>query len=186
MLVLTSKKSTDYSRLPVVEHYDYLRRIRVPHGVFLSSKGSIRRSDGDGDDDEGSVGSSSLYDGSDVGRISPFDPRPPPGRSDAHHYSRYAPVSFSSSSHSRHLTLVSLSHAKARHAPQNARTTVEFQGCRAFHQFLRKAVMHLTCRHQYRRESSVQLGSISRHPPHRREIISRSHPRTGGHSVRSS
>lgn len=66
----------------MVENYDYLRRIRVPPGVFLSSKGSTRRSDGDGDDDEGSVGSSSLYDGSDLGRISPFELRAPPGRHD--------------------------------------------------------------------------------------------------------
>ena len=72
-----------------MENYDYLRRIRVPHGVFVSAKGSSRRSDGDGDgDDEGSVGSSSLYEGSDVGRISPFDPRSPPGRFGDQHYQR--------------------------------------------------------------------------------------------------
>ncbi|KAF5353545.1 hypothetical protein D9756_007812 [Leucocoprinus leucothites] len=29
---------SDYSRLPVIEHYDYLRNIRVPNGVFISNK----------------------------------------------------------------------------------------------------------------------------------------------------
>ncbi|KAJ3735590.1 Gti1/Pac2 family-domain-containing protein [Lentinula guzmanii] len=28
----------DYTRLPVIENYDYLRRIRVPEGVFVNSK----------------------------------------------------------------------------------------------------------------------------------------------------
>ncbi|KAI0070235.1 hypothetical protein K474DRAFT_1670299 [Panus rudis PR-1116 ss-1] len=31
----------DYSRLPVVENYEYLRNIRVPEGVYSSSKGNI-------------------------------------------------------------------------------------------------------------------------------------------------
>ncbi|KXN85943.1 cAMP-independent regulatory protein pac2 [Leucoagaricus sp. SymC.cos] len=30
--------ASDYSRLPVIEHYDYLRNIRVPNGVFISNK----------------------------------------------------------------------------------------------------------------------------------------------------
>ncbi|KAJ3573276.1 hypothetical protein NP233_g2521 [Leucocoprinus birnbaumii] len=29
---------SDYSRLPNIEHYDYLRNIRVPNGVFISNK----------------------------------------------------------------------------------------------------------------------------------------------------
>ncbi|KAJ4486548.1 Gti1/Pac2 family-domain-containing protein [Lentinula edodes] len=28
----------DYTRLPVIENYDYLRRIRVPEGIFVNSK----------------------------------------------------------------------------------------------------------------------------------------------------
>ncbi|KAH9921620.1 uncharacterized protein B0H18DRAFT_1187227 [Fomitopsis serialis] len=30
----------DYQRLPVVEHYDYLRKIRIPEGVFSSPRGN--------------------------------------------------------------------------------------------------------------------------------------------------
>ncbi|KAF8503870.1 Gti1/Pac2 family-domain-containing protein [Gautieria morchelliformis] len=30
---------SDYTRLPVVEDYDYLRRIRIPNGVYVSAKG---------------------------------------------------------------------------------------------------------------------------------------------------
>lgn len=32
---------TDYTRLPTVESYDYLRRIRVPEGLYFSSKGTL-------------------------------------------------------------------------------------------------------------------------------------------------
>lgn len=31
-------QGNDYTRLPVIESYDYLRDIRVPPGIFLSSK----------------------------------------------------------------------------------------------------------------------------------------------------
>ncbi|KAM5539546.1 hypothetical protein V8D89_006655 [Ganoderma adspersum] len=33
----------DYTRLPVVENYEYLRNIRVPEGIFTSAKGNIAR-----------------------------------------------------------------------------------------------------------------------------------------------
>ncbi|KAF8634730.1 hypothetical protein AX15_000744 [Amanita polypyramis BW_CC] len=35
----------DYVRLPVIESYDYLRGIRVPHGIFVNSKTSTTRND---------------------------------------------------------------------------------------------------------------------------------------------
>lgn len=31
-------KGNDYDRLPVIESYDYLRSIHVPHGIFFNSK----------------------------------------------------------------------------------------------------------------------------------------------------
>ncbi|KAK7455815.1 hypothetical protein VKT23_010849 [Stygiomarasmius scandens] len=45
----------DYSRLPVIEDYDYLRRIRVPPGIFQNSKSPGARLDADGhlDDADG-------------------------------------------------------------------------------------------------------------------------------------
>ncbi|KAI0632562.1 Gti1/Pac2 family-domain-containing protein [Trametes polyzona] len=33
----------DYTRLPVVENYEYLRNLRVPEGIFTSAKGNIAR-----------------------------------------------------------------------------------------------------------------------------------------------
>ncbi|KAH9852835.1 Gti1/Pac2 family-domain-containing protein [Lenzites betulinus] len=33
----------DYTRLPVVENYEYLRNLRVPDGIFTSAKGNITR-----------------------------------------------------------------------------------------------------------------------------------------------
>ncbi|KAI8992701.1 Gti1/Pac2 family-domain-containing protein [Trametes punicea] len=33
----------DYTRLPVVENYEYLRNIRVPEGIFTSAKGNVAR-----------------------------------------------------------------------------------------------------------------------------------------------
>ncbi|TDL15984.1 hypothetical protein BD410DRAFT_79307 [Rickenella mellea] len=36
---------TDYTRLPVIENYNYLRDIRVPDGIFVSSKGMVRKTD---------------------------------------------------------------------------------------------------------------------------------------------
>jgi len=38
-------KGNDYTRLPVIENYDYLRSIHVPHGVFLSNKIISSRTD---------------------------------------------------------------------------------------------------------------------------------------------
>ncbi|KAH7911466.1 Gti1/Pac2 family-domain-containing protein [Hygrophoropsis aurantiaca] len=35
----------DYTRLPVIENYDYLRSLRVPDGVFVSSKANGLRTD---------------------------------------------------------------------------------------------------------------------------------------------
>jgi len=35
----------DYTRLPVIENYDYLRSIKVPHGIFLNSKILSARAD---------------------------------------------------------------------------------------------------------------------------------------------
>ncbi|OCB85023.1 hypothetical protein A7U60_g7980 [Sanghuangporus baumii] len=65
---------TDYTHLPVIENFEYLRRIRVPDGVFFSAKGLVKRSDDphadvDGEDDT-SAGSS-MYNGDDVGGSSP-------------------------------------------------------------------------------------------------------------------
>ncbi|KLO12170.1 hypothetical protein SCHPADRAFT_941438 [Schizopora paradoxa] len=61
----------DYNRLPVIENYDYLRNIRIPEGIFFSSKGSGKRGDrsnpyGDDDDDY-----QSSYDGGSYGPPSP-------------------------------------------------------------------------------------------------------------------
>ncbi|GJJ14076.1 hypothetical protein Clacol_008333 [Clathrus columnatus] len=68
-------RGTDYTRLPVVEDYDYLRRIRVPKGIYVSSKGLQMSSDPYIDDDEEDYRSSSspqsptLYKSS--GHVSP-------------------------------------------------------------------------------------------------------------------
>lgn len=35
----------DYLRLPVIENYDYLRNLRVPEGIFVSSKANGARND---------------------------------------------------------------------------------------------------------------------------------------------
>ncbi|KAE9407479.1 hypothetical protein BT96DRAFT_748918, partial [Gymnopus androsaceus JB14] len=35
----------DYTRLPVIENYEYLRRIRVPEGIFVNSKSLTSRVD---------------------------------------------------------------------------------------------------------------------------------------------
>jgi hypothetical protein len=35
----------DYTRLPIIDHYDYLRNIRVPQGIFVNSKASNPRTD---------------------------------------------------------------------------------------------------------------------------------------------
>ncbi|EJD05514.1 uncharacterized protein FOMMEDRAFT_145033 [Fomitiporia mediterranea MF3/22] len=66
---------TDYTRLPVIENFEYLRRIRIPDGIFFSAKGLVKRSeanhaDVDGDDDY-SAGSS-LYGGDDFAVSSPM------------------------------------------------------------------------------------------------------------------
>lgn len=41
----TFLQGNDYTRLPVIESYDYLRGIRVPDGIFLSGKGVVKRGD---------------------------------------------------------------------------------------------------------------------------------------------
>lgn len=41
--VLIDLQGDDYTRLPVVENYEYLRNIRVPEGIFTSAKGNIAR-----------------------------------------------------------------------------------------------------------------------------------------------
>ncbi|KAG9310830.1 Gti1/Pac2 family-domain-containing protein [Chiua virens] len=38
-------KGDDYLRLPVIENYDYLRNLRVPEGIFTSSKANGLRND---------------------------------------------------------------------------------------------------------------------------------------------
>lgn len=38
-------QGNDYIHLPVIENYDFLRRIRVPDGIFLSSKTLTSRMD---------------------------------------------------------------------------------------------------------------------------------------------
>ncbi|OSC98351.1 hypothetical protein PYCCODRAFT_1375383 [Trametes coccinea BRFM310] len=43
----------DYTRLPVVENYEYLRNIRVPEGIFTSAKGNIARFGRTLDDSDG-------------------------------------------------------------------------------------------------------------------------------------
>lgn len=57
-----------------MENYDYLRNIRIPDGIFFSSKGMVRKSDrllsGDEDDDYHS-GGSSMHDGVSYGPSSP-------------------------------------------------------------------------------------------------------------------
>jgi len=63
----------DYTRLPVVENYDYLRTLRIPDGVFFSSKGIIRKneryaSNSEDEDDEFNSGST---DGGSYGPSSP-------------------------------------------------------------------------------------------------------------------
>lgn len=67
-------KNNDYSRLPVIEHYDYLRSIRVPEGVFFSAKGLVKKNERgqtEGEDDEDYSGGSSMYDGVSYGPSSP-------------------------------------------------------------------------------------------------------------------
>ncbi|KAI0776512.1 Gti1/Pac2 family-domain-containing protein [Trametes elegans] len=43
----------DYTRLPVVENYEYLRNLRVPEGIFTSAKGNIARFGRSLDDSDG-------------------------------------------------------------------------------------------------------------------------------------
>ncbi|CDO74645.1 hypothetical protein BN946_scf184944.g4 [Trametes cinnabarina] len=43
----------DYTRLPVVENYEYLRNIRVPEGIFSSARGTIARFGRTLDDSDG-------------------------------------------------------------------------------------------------------------------------------------
>lgn len=40
----------DYTRLPLIENFDYLRRIRVPEGVFFSARGQSKKLEGEDDD----------------------------------------------------------------------------------------------------------------------------------------
>lgn len=58
----------------MVENYDYLRNLRIPDGVFFSSKSLLRKSDrtfsGD-EDDEYQSGGSSMHDGLSYGPSSP-------------------------------------------------------------------------------------------------------------------
>ncbi|THH04901.1 hypothetical protein EW145_g5185 [Phellinidium pouzarii] len=64
----------DYTRLPVIESYDYLRSIRIPDGIFFSTKGLVKKTDqvpADGDDDDDYSGGSSMYDGIAYGPSSP-------------------------------------------------------------------------------------------------------------------
>lgn len=42
---LTFSQGDDYLRLPVIESYEYLRNLRVPEGIFTSSKGNGARND---------------------------------------------------------------------------------------------------------------------------------------------
>lgn len=67
-------KNNDYSHLPVVEHFDYLRNIRIPEGVFFSAKGLVKKNDygqNDGDDEDDYSGGSSMLDGVSYGPSSP-------------------------------------------------------------------------------------------------------------------
>ncbi|KAI0665538.1 Gti1/Pac2 family-domain-containing protein [Trametes maxima] len=43
----------DYTRLPIVENYEYLRNLRVPEGIFTSAKGNIARFGRTLDDSDG-------------------------------------------------------------------------------------------------------------------------------------
>lgn len=42
LMTMSSFQGNDYSRLPVIDNFEYLQRIRVPEEVFLSSKGTYR------------------------------------------------------------------------------------------------------------------------------------------------
>lgn len=86
----------DYTQLPVIENYDYLRSLRIPDGIFISNKGPYRRIDPfpcDPDEDELSVYSASSSRPAMPGRTtstsssssstampSPQYPSPPPTR----------------------------------------------------------------------------------------------------------
>ncbi|KAI0027394.1 Gti1/Pac2 family-domain-containing protein [Vararia minispora EC-137] len=51
-------QGNDYSRLPVVDNYDYLRSLRVPEGVYVSNRGAgkpLASPASDGEDDDGSI-----------------------------------------------------------------------------------------------------------------------------------
>ncbi|KAJ7162918.1 Gti1/Pac2 family-domain-containing protein [Mycena filopes] len=71
--------AADYARLPVIEHYDYLRDIRVPDGIFSSNRTSYSNSERD--DFDSTRGSHSPVSPSfelrAPGRMSPFYGRPP-------------------------------------------------------------------------------------------------------------
>ncbi|KAF9462804.1 Gti1/Pac2 family-domain-containing protein [Collybia nuda] len=79
----------DYTRLPVIENYDYLRNIRVPHGVFLNSKILNTRADRFSQySDENDV----YDDSTESARLSPYE-YPTALGSPTHH--RSLPSSFS-------------------------------------------------------------------------------------------
>ncbi|PFH48793.1 hypothetical protein AMATHDRAFT_195975 [Amanita thiersii Skay4041] len=89
----------DYTRLPVIESYDYLRNIRVPPGVFVNSKVSNTRVDrfsyysDDGELEESSQGSPlpsiAEYPGS---PRSPLSPVASPSASVAIPHGRHLPL----------------------------------------------------------------------------------------------
>ncbi|KIK92724.1 hypothetical protein PAXRUDRAFT_791666 [Paxillus rubicundulus Ve08.2h10] len=87
----------DYMRLPVVENYDYLRSLRVPEGVFVSSKANGIRNDRYSYAD-----SRESYNGAE------FSAQPDPTRYSQHmamsHESPARPMSSSSSSASNPLS----------------------------------------------------------------------------------
>ncbi|KAJ4490745.1 Gti1/Pac2 family-domain-containing protein, partial [Lentinula aciculospora] len=69
----------DYTRLPIVENYDYLRRIRVPEGIFVNSKSLTKMDPPDSPlDDTGDHGHRRFVEGYPLRPVSPaMDLHPP-------------------------------------------------------------------------------------------------------------
>ena len=106
-------------RLPVVEDYDYLRRIRIPNGVYVSTKGMHNYSDQDaGDDEEDTYGQGSKSRHSSAYRQDSSNTAPsysyPVTSTLAHAHAAYGQSSHLPSSH---LRPSSSSHASAAYPP---------------------------------------------------------------------
>lgn len=115
-------QGNDYTRLPVIDNYDYLRNIRVPDGIFVSNKGPYRRNDASqyDTDDEGSVYSAATSSNRPSGTSRPFSPAP---SSTSQHHSLSPPASthhFSSRTPLPRLsTVVPMNGPSSPHSPQH-------------------------------------------------------------------